>query len=85
MDYILDDLQAQVIVPGHGEVYDRKRACNQRDYFRALVEQFDAAYEPGRSLEELMAMIHVEEFIDHRPATGYQMCIRGMYKERSGK
>lgn len=46
MDYILDELQPEVIVPGHGEVYDRARAESQREYFRSLISQIEAHYTP---------------------------------------
>lgn len=78
MDYILDELQPEVIVPGHGEVYDRARAENQREYFKSLIAQVEHHYTPGMKNDELIAKIDVRKYIDHRPRLAWIMAVNGM-------
>ena len=78
MDYILDDLQPEVIVPGHGEVYDRARAENQREYFKSLIEQVERNFTPTIKNDELIAKIDVSKYIDHRSRLGWVMVVNGM-------
>ena len=78
MDHLLDELEPEIIVPGHGEVYDRERAESQRAYFRSLLEQFEENYRPGIKADELIAKIDVSEFIDHRPRLGWIMAVNSM-------
>jgi len=85
LDYLLDDLQPEVIVPGHGEVYDRSRAESQRAYFRSLIEQFEKYYTPDIRPEELIAKIDVSKYIDHRPRLAWIMTVNMMVKEMRKK
>lgn len=78
LDYILDELQPEVIVPGHGEVYDRARAESQRDYFKSLISQIEENYTPDIKNSELIAKMDVAQFIDHRPRLGWVMAANGM-------
>ena len=78
MDYILDELQPEVIVPGHGEVYDRARAESQREYFKSLIGQVEQYYTPGMKNDELIAKIDVSKYIDHRPRLAWIMAVNGM-------
>lgn len=78
LDYILDELQPEVIVPGHGEVYDRARAENQREYFKSLIAQVEQYYQPGIKNDELIAKIDVSKYIDHRPRLAWIMAVNGM-------
>lgn len=78
MDYLLDELQPEVIVPGHGEVYDRTRAENQRNYFKSLIAQVEAHFTPTIKNEELIAKIDVSRYIDHRPRLGWIMAVNTM-------
>lgn len=78
MDYILDELQPEVIVPGHGEVYGRARAENQREYFKSLIAQVEHHYTPGMKNDELIAKIDVRKYIDHRPRLAWIMAVNGM-------
>jgi len=73
MDYILDELQPEVIVPGHGEVYDRARAENQREFFKSLISQIEQNYAPGLRNNDLIAKIDVHKYIDRRPRLGWIM------------
>ena len=81
LDYILDELQPEIIVPGHGEVYDRARAESQREYFKSLVEQVDRYFKPTIKNDELIAKIDVSKYIDHRPRLGWVMAVNGMIGE----
>mgnify|MGYP003330412788 CR=1 FL=1 len=81
LDYILDELQPDVIVPGHGEVYDRTRAESQREYFQSLIAQVEQNYTPGMKGEQLIAKIDVSKYIDHRPRLGWIMAVNGMAGE----
>lgn len=85
VDYILDELGAEVIVPGHGEVYDRARAESQRDYFKSLLCQLEEYYTPDIKQDELIAKIDVTEFIDHRPRIGWVMAVQMMFSEMRKK
>lgn len=85
MDEILDELQPEVIVPGHGTVYDRARAESQRAYFQSMVEQFETYYTDTIKPKELCNKIDVRQYIDHRPRLGWVMAINGMLKEKRGK
>jgi len=85
MDYILDELQPEVIVPGHGEVYDRARAENQREYFKSLISQVEQYYTPGIKNDELIAKIDISKYIDHRPRLGWIMAVNGMAGELKKK
>lgn len=78
MDYILDELQPEVIVPGHGEVYDRARAESQREFFKSLISQIEDNYTPGIKNNDLIAKIDVSQYIDHRPRLGWVMAANGM-------
>lgn len=78
MDRILDQLQPEVIVPGHGVVYDRARAENQREYFRALLSQFEQYYTDTISPDELCDRIDVQQYIDHRPRLGWVLAVQAM-------
>ena len=78
LDYILDELQPEVIVPGHGEVYDRARAESQREYFKALIQQVEQNYKPGIKNKELIEKIDVSKYIDHRPRLAWIMAVNGM-------
>lgn len=78
MDYILDELRPEVIVPGHGEVYDRARAESQREFFKSLISQIGEHYVPGMKNDELIAKIDVSKYIDHRPRLGWIMAVNGM-------
>lgn len=82
MDYILDELGAEIIVPGHGEVYDRKRAENQREFFKTLLSQFEEYYTSDIKLDDLIAKMDVDKFIDHRPRIGWIMAVNMMFKEK---
>ena len=81
LDYILDELQPEVIVPGHGEVYDRTRAENQREYFRSLLEQVEKYTAEGVKLNDLSAKIDVSKYIDHRPRIAWVMAVNGMVQQ----
>jgi len=85
MDYILDELGAEIIVPGHGEVYDRVRAESQRAYFKSLLSQLEDNYTPEIKQNDLIAKIDVSEFIDHRPRIGWIMAAQMMFKEMRKK
>lgn len=85
MDYILDELQPEVIVPGHGEVYDRARAESQREYFRTLISQIENNYTTGIKNKDLIAKIDVSKYIDHRPRLGWIMAVNGMIGEMQKK
>ena len=78
LDYILDELQPYVIVPGHGEVYNRARAESQREYFKSLIAQVEQNYTPGIKNDELIAKIDVSKYIDHRPRLAWIMAVNGM-------
>ena len=78
MDYILDELQPETIVPGHGQVYDRARAESQREYFKSLIEQVEQNFTPTIKNDELIAKIDVSKYIDHRPRLGWVMAVNGM-------
>ena len=78
MDYILDELQPEIIVPGHGEVYDRARAESQREYFKSLIEQVEKNFTPIIKNDELIAKIDVSKYLDHRPRLGWIMAVNGM-------
>lgn len=79
LDYILDELQPEYIVPGHGEVYDRARAENQREYFKSLWGQFHEHYTPDSKADDLLKKIDVRKYIDHRPRLGWIMAVNGMH------
>jgi len=81
LDYILDELQPEVIVPGHGEVYDRKRAESQREYFKSLISQVETHFTPNIKNSDLIAKIDVDKFIDHRPRLAWIMAANGMIGE----
>lgn len=81
LDYILDELCPVVIVPGHGEVYDLARARSQRDYFGALVEQFEANYTDTITQEELLGKMDLTRYIDHRPRLAWIMSVKNMFSE----
>jgi glyoxylase-like metal-dependent hydrolase (beta-lactamase superfamily II) len=78
MDYILDELQPEIIVPGHGEVYDQARAENQREYFKSLIEQVEKNFTPTIKNDELIGKIDVSKYIDHRPRLAWIMAVNGM-------
>lgn len=78
LDYILDELKPEVIVPGHGEVYDRARAESQREYFKSLIDQVEQNFTPSIKNSELIAKIDVSKYIDHRPRLGWIMAVNGM-------
>lgn len=78
MDYILDELQPEVIIPGHGEVYDWARAESQREFFKSLISQIEKSYTPGIKNNDLIAKIDVSKYIDHRPRLGWIMATNGM-------
>lgn len=78
VDYILDELQPEVIVPGHGEVYDHARAESQREYFKSLIAQVEQHYTPGMKNDELIAKIDVSKYIDHRPRLAWIMAVNGI-------
>ena len=78
MDYILDELQPEVIVPGHGEVYDHAIAENQREYFKSLIEQVEQNFTPTIKNDELIGKIDVSKYIDHRPRLAWIMAVNGM-------
>lgn len=78
MDRILDQLRPEAIVPGHGMVYDRARAENQREYFRALLGQFEQYYTDTITPGELCDRIDVRQYIDHRPRLGWVMAVQTM-------
>ena len=78
MDYILDELRPETIVPGHGQVYDRARAESQREYFKSLIEQVEQNFTPTIKNDELIAKIDVSKYIDHRPRLGWVMAVNGM-------
>lgn len=81
LDYILDELQPEVIVPGHGEVYDRARAESQREFFKSLIAQIEENYTPGIKNKDLLAKIDVNKYIDHRPRLGWILAANGMIGE----
>lgn len=81
MNYILDELQPEVIVPGHGEVYTRDRANNQREFFKSLIEQVEKYYTPTIKNDELISKIDVAEYINHRPRLAWVMAVNGMISE----
>ena len=81
LDYILDELQPEIIVPGHGEVYDRARAESQRAYFKSLLDQVEQNFTPTIKNDELIAKIDVSQYIDHRPRLGWIMAVNGMIGE----
>lgn len=81
MDYILDELQPEVIIPGHGEVYDRARAKNQREYFNSLIKQVEQNFTSDIKNDELIARINVREYINHRPRLVWIMAVNSMLKE----
>lgn len=78
MNYILDDLEAEIIIPGHGTVYDHARARSQRDYFSSLLAQFQQYYTDTIDPRDLCAQIDVEQYIDHRPRLGWVMAVNTM-------
>ena len=78
LDYILDELQPEVIIPGHGEVYDRARAESQREYFKSLITQVEQNYTPDIKNDRLIAKIDVHKYIDHRPRLAWVMAVNGM-------
>lgn len=82
MDYILDELKAKIIIPGHGVVYDRARAENQRDYFCSLIEQFEMYYTDTIDPQELCSKINVSQYIDHRPRVGWILAVNSMVREK---
>lgn len=82
LDYILDELGAEIIVPGHGDVYDRKRAENQREFFKALLAQFEEYYTPDIKADEMIAKIDVDKYIDHRPRIAWIMAVNMMLNEK---
>lgn len=85
LDYILDELCPVAIVPGHGEVYDPARARSQRDYFGALVEQFEANYTDTITQEELLGKMDLTQYIDHRPRLAWIMSVKNMFSEARKK
>lgn len=85
MDYILDELNPDVIVPGHGMPYDRIRARSQRDYFAALLRQFEQYYTDKITPQELCRKIDVEEYIDNRPILGWIMAVNTMINAEKKK
>jgi len=85
LDYILDELQPDIIVPGHGEVYDRARAESQRDFFKSLIEQIEKNYSSDAKNDDIIAKINVSKYIDHRPRLGWVMAANGMIGELKKK
>lgn len=85
MDYILDELGAEIIVPGHGEVYGRARAESQRAYFKALLRQLEEHYTADIKQDDLITKIDVAEFIDHRPRIGWIIAVQMMFTEKRKK
>lgn len=85
LDYILDELCPVAIIPGHGEVYDQARAQSQRDYFRALVKQFEANYTDTITQEELLGKMDLTQYIDHRPRFAWIMSVKNMFSEARKK
>ena len=81
LDYILDDLRPEVIVPGHGEVYDRSRAEDQRDYFKSLISQVEKNFTPTTKNNELINMIDVSKYIDHRPRLAWILAANSMISD----
>ena len=82
LDYLLDELQPVWIVPGHGELYDLARAQNQREYFRALVSQFERFYTNTISEKELLDKMELTPYLDHRPRLGWVMAVKSFFKEK---
>lgn len=78
MDYILEELKPEIIVPGHGEIYDFKRAENQREYFKSLIGQVEHYYTPTIKNEELIKKIDVEKYIDCRPGLLWILAVNNM-------
>lgn len=85
LDYILDELQPAVIVPGHGEIYTPERAESQRAYFRAIKSQFDANYNDTITEEELLQRMDLSQYIDHRPRVAWVMTVKNFFSARRKK
>ena len=81
MNYILDELQPETIIPGHGEVYDRARAENQREYFKSLIDQVEKNFTLAIKSDELIAKIDVSKYIDQRPRLAWIMAVNGMVRQ----
>lgn len=79
MNYILDDLKPEIIVPGHGVVYGRARAESQREYFCSLVEQFERYYTDTIDFKELCDKIDVRQYLVQRPRVGWVMALNSMF------
>ena len=81
LGYILDGLHPEIIVPGHGEVYDWARAESQRAYFKSLLDQVEQNFTPTIKNNKLIAKIDVSQYIDHRPRLGWIMAVNRMADE----
>lgn len=63
-------------------MYDPARAESQREYFRALTEQFEKNYTDTITEKELLTKMDLSRYIDHRPRLGWIMAVKMMLQER---
>lgn len=82
MDYVLDELQPEIIVPGHGEIYDRARAETQRAYFKSLLSQVEEQSPQTGNVHQLIERINVDQYLDHRPRLAWIMAVNAMSQEQ---
>lgn len=80
----VDDIDFDILAPGHGSLGTKQDAAEHAAYFQALYDQVLAAARSGKSLEEMIATIKMEDYAEwgQHPAW-LPLNIQGMYNQVS--
>lgn len=57
-------LDFDIVVPGHGEVFDKSSVTDSREYFEDLAAAVSAGMAAGHSMEELQRTVRLEKYKD---------------------
>ena len=64
LDFIIDELKPEVVVPGHGGVCDIEEVRRSKAYFQDLVDQFEALYTDDISAMDLAKAMDIGKYKD---------------------
>lgn len=71
LDFILEELDVETIVPGHGEICTKREALRYRDQYRAYVREIYARLRAGQSKEQVQRELRFPDYI-HNTTPRYQ-------------
>lgn len=84
LDFILDELKPEIVIPGHGGVCNIEEVRLSKNYFQDIVEQFEDLYTEDITAMEIAKAMDIEKYKDWLQPERLFININSLFTDRRG-